>query len=265
MVSMTVAGELWFGLFKSAENEVQRRLAASTNAFDALLIEVLGQGRPAYRQYRDSIEIPTQLNPSSDSHIAIAGLLLCSTPAGDDARALAAVLETGLKKVKLKNPAVGMPAFANDWKLLLSAAVGIGAAARLSCEGDWNAHRLYVLNALDGVPQTDLTSAVMVAFARRQLRDERGISASTHKVVDLTTAELVSIAWAHHVRLAPPIPEEPCWETLQERLQDLRVGDFGFHELTLLLIVLKDSWASGWAVSRAQGVDFVRADRKSVV
>jgi len=63
MVLMTLGGELWFGLFKNVESEVQRRLAASTNVFDALLLERFGQGRPGYREYRSGIEIPSQLSP----------------------------------------------------------------------------------------------------------------------------------------------------------------------------------------------------------
>jgi hypothetical protein len=259
MVSVTVAGELWFGLFTAVETEVWHRLAASTNAFDELLIEVLGQGRPAYREYRATANIPTQLNPSADSHVAIAGLLLQGTSAGDEGRGLAAVLDAGLKKVKLKSPAAGMPGFANDWKLLLGAAVGVGAAVRLACEGDWNAHRTFLLNALEALSQADLTSAVMVAFSRKQLREERAIATAARNVTGLSIGELVSVAWAHHAGLAPPIAEDACWMALQQRLQGVRVGDLGFHELSLLLIVLKENWASGWAVNRAHGVDFVKA------
>ncbi len=39
---MTLGGELWFGLFKNVEGEVQRRLHVSTNVFDALLLERFG-------------------------------------------------------------------------------------------------------------------------------------------------------------------------------------------------------------------------------
>ena len=256
---MSIAGELWFGLFKSIETEVRRRLAVSTNAFDELLFELLGQARPVYREYRQTSTIPTQLNPFSDSQVAIAGLLLATASTSDDVSTLAAVLDGGIKKVKLKSPAAGMPSFANDWKLLLGAAAGVGAAMKLSCDGDWSANRSYVLNALDALPQSDLTSAVMVAFSRKQLAEERAITTTARSVSELTTAELISIAWAHHVGLEPPIGEEPCWAALQERLQGLRVEDLGFHEMSLLLSVLKDNWASGWAINRAQGIGFVKA------
>jgi hypothetical protein len=259
MVPVSIAGELWFGLFKAVDTEVRRRLALSTNAFDELLIEVLGQGRPDYREYRATASIPTHLNPSSDSHVAIAGLLLGGTSAGDEARHLAAVLDAGLNKVKLKSPAAGMPGFSNDWKLLLGASIGVGAAQKLSCSGDWQAHRSYLLNALDALPQGDITSATMVAFSRKQLGQERAISATSTNAVGLTLVDLISIAWAHHVGLSSPISEDACWAALQERLQGARVVDLGFHELSLLLIVLKDGWASGWAVNRAQGLDFVKA------
>src|SRR2546427_608794 len=101
MVFMTVGSELWFGLFKSVEGEVQRRLEASANVFDALLLERFGQGRPGYREYRLGIEIPNQLSPFSDSHVAMAGLLLAGTNTGEDGRALASVLDAGLKKIAI--------------------------------------------------------------------------------------------------------------------------------------------------------------------
>lgn len=229
------------------------------------LLRFSGRGRPVYRNYREIIEVPSQLNPSSDSHVAIAGLLLSSTSVGEETGALAAVLDTGLKKIRLKSPAAGMPAFANDWKLLLGAAAGIGAAAKLSCDGDWSAHRTHILSALEGLPQTEVTSAVMVAFAQKQLGEERTIPTIAHKAPELTTTELISVAWAHHVGLAPSITEQSCWATLQERLQGLRVADLGFHELSLLLVILYDNWASGWAVNGVRGVDFVRVTLRAFV
>jgi hypothetical protein len=259
MVLMTVGGELWFGLSRNIEGEVQRRLQDSTNIFDALLLERFGQGGRAYRGYRSGIEIPSQLSTSSDSHVSIAGLLLAGTVAGDEARVLAAVLDAGLKKVCLKHPAVGMPAFANDWKLLLGAAVGIQNAVKLSCDGHWGAHRIYVLKALEGLPQGDLSTAVMVGFIRKQLGEGQSVSTSACNPSDLSSSELISAVWAHHVHLSLGIAEGGCWVALQERLAGIRAEDLGFHELSLLLVVLKDNWASGWATSRAKGVDFVKA------
>jgi hypothetical protein len=256
---MTLGGELWFGLFKNVESEVQRRLAASTNVFDALLLERFGQGRPGYREYRSGIEIPSQLSPSSDSHVAIAGLLLAGTEAGGEARTLAALLDAGLRKISLKKPAAGMPAFANDWKLLIAAALGIQNAVKLSCEGDWHAHRIYVLKAIESLPQTDLNAAIMAGFVRKLFGEDQSASISARNPAELSLAELISAAWAYHVHLSPGIAEEVCWTALQERLVGIRVQDLGFHELSLLLVVLKDNWASGWAINRVKGVDFVKA------
>ena len=255
---MRVAGDLWFGLFTTVETEVRRRLSSTANAFDELLIEILGQGQSAYREYRAAACNPTQLNPYSDSQVAMAGLLL-GCCAGDESRAFAGILDAGLKKVKLKRPAAGMPGFANDWKLLLGAAVGIGAAIKLSCDGDWTAHRSYVLNALDELPESDMTSAVMVAFSRKQLGDQRPVTTAARNIPDLTMTDLISVVWAHHVGLPLSIEEECSWAALQAELVGMRVADLSFHELSLLLIVLKDTWACGWAVHRAQGIEFVKA------
>lgn len=39
----------------------------------------------------------------------------------------------------------------------------------------------------------------------------------------------------------------------------LRIGELSFQDLSLLLVVLKDNWATGWAINRPQGVEFVKA------
>ncbi len=75
---------------------------------------------------------------------------------------------------------------------------------------------------------------------------------------ELSPAELISISWAHHVHLSSGITEDACWTALQERLAGIRPEDLGFHELSLLLVVLKDNWGSGWATNRARSVDFVK-------
>ena len=116
-----------------------------------------------------------------------------------------------------------------------------------------------MLKAVESLAQTDLNTAVMAGYVRKQFGEDQPLSMATRNPTELAPAELISVAWAHHVHLLPGIAEEACWTALQGRLTGIRVEDLGFHELSLLLVVLKDNWASGLGINRARGVDFVKA------
>ena len=104
----------------------------------------------------------------------------------------------------------------------------------------------------------------MASYVRKQLGEEQPLPMTARDPAELASAELISVAWAHHVHLLPGIAEESCWETLQGRLVGIRVEDLGFHELSLLLVVLKDAWASGWATNRSNGIDHVKVEAPGV-
>lgn len=257
---MSIGGDLWFGLFRNVDETLKSRLQSGRNLFDALLLETFGRGQSQYRSYREEsgIEIPA-LSPAVDSHVAITGFLLATAEASESTDHLTRTLDDGLKKVSLKHPAAGMPAFANDWKLLLGGAVGIQRGLKLGSAGDWTSHRAYVLGCTDNLHVAgDFNSAIMVRFIRQVLGEPMGSTPTARRAEFMSAAELIFCAWAHHVQLSPAIPEEACWTALASRFETIRLKDLGFQELSLLLVVLKDQWTAGWVSRKVQGLEFVK-------
>jgi hypothetical protein len=258
---MNIAREMWFGLYTEVETSMCERLATSKNVFDAVLLGSFGSWRHNYRDYRNGIAVSNPRNPASDSHIAIAGFLLAGGEPSDqdESGALAKVLDAGLKKVSRKSPSPGMPAFANDWKLLLGAAAGIRAARRLSCDGAWDEHQSYIRTSIENLQRTDLIGSIMLSYVRSALGEAKCIVTANRDVAALSHAEVIAVVWANHVGLSVGMSQEDCWTTLADRLPLVRLAELDFHALALLLVILKDTWATNRIVDRSKDIDLVKA------
>ena len=194
MVPMILGRELWFGALQAIENEVVDRLRKSRSLFDALLLETYGHGHSRYRRYLDQCcpEIPDSLNPASDTHVAISGFLVARAETAQEAQTYAAILDCGLKKVVQKHPAAGMPGFANDWKLLLGAAMGTKGALERGLNGDWSSHRDFVLKAASDLGHSDLMTATIHSFIQKQLGEEgQSLLGGRKEAAGLRAGELI--------------------------------------------------------------------------
>lgn len=259
---MILGHELWFGALQAVENELLDRIQKSKSLFDALLLETYGLGHSRYRGYLDrfSLAVPDPLNTASDTHVAISGFLVARAETPEQAQTYAKVLDCGLKKVTLKHPATGMPGFANDWKLLLGAAMGTKSALDRGLEGDWNSHRDFILNSVAQLARPELMSATVDSFIQSRLGEEPPkLLIGRRDAAGLTVGELICVAWAYQADLACSVSEAECWNALQEAFATARVHQLTFHELSFLFVVLKENWASGWIERQRDGIGFVKA------